>query len=409
MILPVDPDPLIVETGQGERSFTIEIADDPGERERGLMFREHMDDDHGMLFVFEDQREVGFWMKNTPMPLDLLFIAQDGTIKAIKQGEPFSEAVISPGVPVRFVLELKAGIAAKNDIVDGDKARHRAINQAPGAAQPVAGIAAGAMQFFRHEGFDLAYIDQRPASGTGEPILLIHGFASNHFTNWVAPGWVKTLTDAGYRAIAFDNRGHGASSKSYDPADYHPDRMAGDAAALLGHLGIGQAHVFGYSMGARITAFLALAEPQLVATLIFGGLGIGMVDGVGDWDPIAEALLADDPADDHQSARPRLPHVRRPDQERPQGACRLHRDVARTALRRRGVAHHAADADRRRHQGRHRRIGRGAGRADAERRRLRDRRPRPYAGRRRPHLQEARAGVSRGASTVNARNAAPEP
>jgi pimeloyl-ACP methyl ester carboxylesterase len=152
------------------------------------------------------------------------------------------------------------------------------------------------MQLLRHEGFDLAYIDQHPASGSAEPVLLIHGFASNHFTNWVAPGWVKTLNDAGYRAIAFDNRGHGASSKSYDPADYHPTRMAGDAAALLGHLGIGKAHVFGYSMGARISAFLALAEPQLVATLIFGGLGSGMVDGVGDWDPIAAALLAADPA-----------------------------------------------------------------------------------------------------------------
>ena len=152
------------------------------------------------------------------------------------------------------------------------------------------------MQFFRHEGFDLAYIDQQPASGAGQPVLLIHGFASNHFTNWVSPGWVKTLTDAGYRAIALDNRGHGRSSKSYDTSDYHPDRMAGDAAALLGHLGIDRAHVFGYSMGARISAFLALAEPQLVATLIFGGLGVGMVDGVGEWDVIAEALLADDPA-----------------------------------------------------------------------------------------------------------------
>ena len=129
----------------------------------------------------------------------------------------------------------------------------------------------------------------------GEPILLIHGFASNHLTNWVAPGWVKTLTEAGYRAIAFDNRGHGASSKSYDPEDYRPadGRRRGRAACPSRHRA---AHVFGYSMGARISAFLALAEPQLVASLIFGGLGIGMVDGVGDWDPIAEALLAADPA-----------------------------------------------------------------------------------------------------------------
>jgi pimeloyl-ACP methyl ester carboxylesterase len=152
------------------------------------------------------------------------------------------------------------------------------------------------MQFFSHDGFDFAFIDKRSATGLAEPILLIHGFASTHVVNWVTPGWVKTLTDAGYRAIAFDNRGHGASSKSYDPADYTPDKMAGDAAALLAHLGIETAHVFGYSMGARIAAFLALAEPQLVASLIFGGLGIGMVDGVGDWDPIADALIAPDPS-----------------------------------------------------------------------------------------------------------------
>ncbi len=152
------------------------------------------------------------------------------------------------------------------------------------------------MQFFSHDGFDLAFIDQGPASGEGEPIMLIHGFASSHRVNWVTPGWVKTLTEAGYRAVAFDNRGHGASTKSYDPAAYTPQKMAGDAAALLDHLGIAKAHVFGYSMGARISAFLALAEPQLVATLILGGLGIGLVDGVGDWDPIADALAADDPA-----------------------------------------------------------------------------------------------------------------
>jgi pimeloyl-ACP methyl ester carboxylesterase len=148
------------------------------------------------------------------------------------------------------------------------------------------------MQFFTHDGFDLAFLDK----GDGDPVLMIHGFASSHFVNWVSPGWFKTLNDAGYRAIAFDNRGHGQSSKSYDPADYTPQKMASDAAALLDHLGIERAHVMGYSMGARITAFLALQEPAKVATVIFGGLGVGMVDGVGDWDPIADALLAEDAA-----------------------------------------------------------------------------------------------------------------
>ena len=150
------------------------------------------------------------------------------------------------------------------------------------------------MQTFTHQDFDIAFIDREPESGGGEPVLLVHGFASSHHVNWVAPGWVKTLNDAGYRAIAFDHRGHGRSTKSYDPADYTPSAMASDAAALLEHLDIGKAHVFGYSMGARISAFLALAHPDKVATLILGGLGYGMVDGVGDWDPIADALRADD-------------------------------------------------------------------------------------------------------------------
>ncbi|WP_162244890.1 MULTISPECIES: alpha/beta hydrolase [Aminobacter] len=151
------------------------------------------------------------------------------------------------------------------------------------------------MDHFSHEGFDLAFLDQAPANGRGDPVLMIHGFASSHYVNWVSPGWFKTLTEAGYRAIAFDNRGHGGSSKSYDEADYTPGKMAGDALALLDHLGIERAHVMGYSMGARISAFLALEAPERVATLVFGGLGIGMVDGVGDWDPIASALLAQDP------------------------------------------------------------------------------------------------------------------
>ena len=143
---------------------------------------------------------------------------------------------------------------------------------------------------FTRDGLELAFFDEGDPAGA--PVLLIHGFASSANVNWVFPGWLKTLGDAGYRVIAIDNRGHGASDKPHDPALYTPPLMAGDAAALLDHLGISEAHVFGYSMGARITAFMALAHPHRVRSVVFGGLGIGMVEGVGDWDPIADALLA---------------------------------------------------------------------------------------------------------------------
>lgn len=152
------------------------------------------------------------------------------------------------------------------------------------------------MHSFIHDGFEIAYIDRKPEHGAGEPVLLIHGFSSSYSVNWVTPGWVKALTEAGYRAIAFDNRGHGRSTKSYDEASYRPLAMAEDGVGLLDHLNVERAHIFGYSMGARISAQLAIAHPDRVATLILGGLGYGMVDGVGDWDPIAEALLADDPS-----------------------------------------------------------------------------------------------------------------
>lgn len=143
---------------------------------------------------------------------------------------------------------------------------------------------------FRNDDLELAYFDD--GDPAGEPVLLIHGFASSASVNWVYPGWLRTLGDAGYRVIAIDNRGHGASDKPHDPEVYHPSSMAGDAAALLNHLGLPDAHVMGYSMGARISAFLAVEHPDRVRTLVFGGLGIGMCDGVGDWDPIADALLA---------------------------------------------------------------------------------------------------------------------
>lgn len=145
-------------------------------------------------------------------------------------------------------------------------------------------------QDFSHQGIRLAFFDE--GDPAGEPVLLIHGFASSALVNWVHPGWLKTLGDAGYRVIAIDNRGHGRSDKPHDPAAYHPSVMAGDAVALLDHLGLPAAHVMGYSMGARISAFIGIEHPERVRTLVFGGLGIGMVEGVGDWDPIADALRA---------------------------------------------------------------------------------------------------------------------
>lgn len=132
MMLPVDPAPLVAVTAKGDRPFRIEIADDDAEREAGLMFRQSMPDDHGMLFVFPQTESVGFWMKNTPMPLDLLFIGQDGRVKAIRRGEPQSEAVIAPDEPVRFVLELKAGTAGRQNIKEGDLVKHPAVNAVSG-------------------------------------------------------------------------------------------------------------------------------------------------------------------------------------------------------------------------------------------------------------------------------------
>ena len=143
---------------------------------------------------------------------------------------------------------------------------------------------------FEHDGMAFAYFDE--GNRSGPPTLLIHGFASSALVNWVHPGWLQTLADAGRRVIALDNRGHGASAKPHDPAAYHPSLMAGDAAALLDHLGLARADVMGYSMGARVSAFLALEHGERVRSLVWGGLGIGLVHGVGDWDPIADALLA---------------------------------------------------------------------------------------------------------------------
>jgi pimeloyl-ACP methyl ester carboxylesterase len=144
------------------------------------------------------------------------------------------------------------------------------------------------MQSFDSEGVRISYLDE----GEGEPILLIHGFASNVAANWIDPQWVRTLTQAGRRVIAFDNRGHGESDKLYEPERYGAPEMAEDARRLLDHLGIERADVLGYSMGARIAAFLAFAHPERVRSVVFGGLGINMVRGMIGSGPLAKALEA---------------------------------------------------------------------------------------------------------------------
>ncbi|MBB3998314.1 alpha/beta fold hydrolase [Aureimonas pseudogalii] len=146
------------------------------------------------------------------------------------------------------------------------------------------------MADFHNGGFRLSYIDE--GAREGPAVVLVHGFASSLRVNWVDPGWVAALTAAGYRVAAFDHRGHGESDKPHDPAAYTPEAMASDVAALADHLGLPCAALFGYSMGARVSAFAGLAYRERFPLLVFGGLGLGLVDGVGDWDPIAAALRA---------------------------------------------------------------------------------------------------------------------
>lgn len=135
---------------------------------------------------------------------------------------------------------------------------------------------------------EIAYLDE----GEGDPIVLVHGFASTKEVNWVETGWVKTLTDAGRRVIALDNRGHGASTKLYDPAAYHTALMMDDVRALVDALALPRVDVMGYSMGGRITAFFALAHPERTRSVVIGGLGYRLVEGVGLPQNIAEALEA---------------------------------------------------------------------------------------------------------------------
>lgn len=141
-------------------------------------------------------------------------------------------------------------------------------------------------KFFFHEDLKLSYT----VEGDGEPILLIHGFASSLYINWYSSGWVEFLRQYGYKVITIDNRGHGKSAKPHSGDAYTPKKMADDAAALLDFLKIERAHVMGYSMGARIAAFLTLHHPAMVHSLVLGGMADGLLTGGQAWEPVASAL-----------------------------------------------------------------------------------------------------------------------
>jgi pimeloyl-ACP methyl ester carboxylesterase len=144
------------------------------------------------------------------------------------------------------------------------------------------------MPSFHNGAVEIAYLDE----GEGDPIVLVHGFASSKNVNWVYPTWVSDLRKDGRRVIALDNRGHGESSKLYDPAQYAIPAMADDTVALMDHLGIARADVMGYSLGARIAAWLGLKQPARLRSAILGGIGIAMIDGGGPGENVAKALEA---------------------------------------------------------------------------------------------------------------------
>jgi pimeloyl-ACP methyl ester carboxylesterase len=144
------------------------------------------------------------------------------------------------------------------------------------------------MPSFHNGAVEIAYLDE----GEGDPILLVHGFASSKNVNWVYPTWVSDLKKAGRRVIALDNRGHGDSAKLYDAAQYEIAVMADDVIALMDHLAIARADVMGYSLGSRMTAVLALKAPQRLRSAILGGIGIGLIEGGGPGENVAEALEA---------------------------------------------------------------------------------------------------------------------
>lgn len=151
----------------------------------------------------------------------------------------------------------------------------------------------------RNDGVRIAY----EVAGEGEPVVLVHGFASDRAQNWRGPGWYLTLNGAGYQVIALDCRGHGESDKPHDPAMYGHATMAEDVVAVMRDAGVSQALLMGYSMGGYISMSLLIKHPDLFRKVVIAGVGASYLDinaaqgAVADpqrRSAIADALLVDD-------------------------------------------------------------------------------------------------------------------
>ena len=121
---------LSIQTGKGKHDFTIEIARTPDQQRQGLMWRQKLAPDAGMLFIYDIEMPVSMWMSNTLIPLDMLFIAGDGRIVHIAERTvPRSEEIISPGRAVQYVLELNGGTSSRLGIKPGDKVTYTELGK----------------------------------------------------------------------------------------------------------------------------------------------------------------------------------------------------------------------------------------------------------------------------------------
>lgn len=130
----------------------------------------------------------------------------------------------------------------------------------------------------------------------GHPLVAVHGFASDYRLNWVGSRWQETLTQAGFRVIGLDCRGHGHSDKPHEEAAYSVETMAGDVVRLLDQLDVRTAAYLGYSMGSRIGLQVVMEHPARISRAVLGG--IGAAGAIQKAEAIAHAFRAGEPTDD---------------------------------------------------------------------------------------------------------------